>query len=135
MRNQPVDILFVHIVRPQRLVNDASQCPYCDLEDLVALHLHEGTAAANQIISPGNTRRHMQQALFLTIGVKMCGEDTGHVAGFQYDGPRAITKQDAGGSVLPVGNTRERFGPHDQSPFGCASTDELVGHRQGIDKT
>ena len=60
--------------------------------------------------------------------------NAGRVAGLQNDGTRAIAKQHAGTTILPVENAREGFSTNDQGTAMRTRADELISHRQSVDK-
>ena len=53
---------------------------------------------------------------------------------FQHERASTITKENAGGAILPIENARKGFRTDDQRTLGKACAQMRIGSRHGIDK-
>ena len=96
VRNQPVDISLGFAGLGQHRTGGVFEHANCQLENCLSVHGQQGAArrlAARNM--PGNA----QNIDMFTIGMQVCGPNTGHIRGLQHHSAGAVTKQHAGGAV------------------------------------
>ena len=108
------------------------------LEDFTPRHLHVVRPLADHLLAdrigraaPGTVEQRRESAVGLDVG----GEESAPgLAGTADDGrPRAVTEQDAGGTVLEIGDGRELLGADHQHRLALPRGDEAFGHGEGED--
>src|SRR6056297_508882 len=134
VRNQPVEVVFFHVVVRQRLVDDPAQRVDRNLEHLVALHAYGQPAARLGPEAPGYADIDAEQVGMVAIGMNVSGQNTRLGIGLQYRRARAVAEQHAGRAVVPVDHPREGFGTHHENTPGIAGLDVLGGDRKCVDE-
>ena len=125
VRNQPVDLVPVHLVGLEGLVHDPPQGVHRHPEDFVALHLDEGTV---------HLRRHLQQVVVAPVRMQVGRQDAGFVARLEHYGARSVAEQHAGAAVAPVDDAGQHFGADNQDGASASGRDEPPGDVQPVDE-
>ncbi len=135
VRHQPVNGAPVELVRGQRLVDDALECPDRDLEDLVALHLDVRPLQVARPLGLRRAVRVIKEIAMTAICAEVAGQDAGRFGRLQHHCSGTVAEQDAGRSILPVDDARQGLGADHQRTLRGAAGNEAVGHAQRIDET
>ena len=83
---------------------------------------------------------YVKHVMFTAVGVKPGGENppifgsTVTLRRLENDCPGAVPEQDACAAVGPIENSRKGLGADHKRRIRLAHTQEIVGHRHGIDK-
>src|SRR5688572_21676374 len=99
-------------------------------ENLPALHpqLSDGAGGRRAAVDE-------QEVVVAPVGVKLGGEDSAlAVLDAQDQRTRPVTEEDAGGAVLPVEDSAERFGPDDQGLGPVAGPKHRVGDAERVEE-
>ena len=75
VRNQPIKFGLIHVIGFQRLVDDSSQGPHSNFEDLIAFHQEFGLSIIFLYTrkSTRNTNFGVEQVCMIAVGVNMGG--------------------------------------------------------------
>jgi len=133
MRHEPVDLALLEIIGFQNLIYHTLERPDCDLENLIAFHVHRCALAL--IRGFRYSAIGFEQLAVTAVRTEIRINDPGLLRGIENDGACAIAEQHAGLTIRPIDNPRHRFGTDHERATSLTGAHELIGHSQCVDES
>ena len=101
MGNQPVDFGRRHLSSIAALLRHIGKNANRKFENSLTIHAQERVA---NDLTTADIAWNGKNAVMGAVGVQCCCENARPLGSFKHNSPRAITKQDACGTIVPVQN-------------------------------